>query len=317
MSMDASAPYILFDKVEVRYSELVYGLRSLSLSIAQGEFVFFVGPTGAGKSTVLKLLTREVRHTSGLVQFAKKDLGVLRDWDIPLHRRHMGIVPQDFGLLPRKRVFENVGYAMRAIGKTRREVRHKVPGILESVNIGHRDDAFPSQLSGGEQQRVAIARALINDPMLIVADEPTGNLDPAHSMEIMDILRRLNDRGVTVLVASHDMAVVEKMQKRVVTLHDGEIVSDERAGVPQEEPVLAAALIESEAPSDTAGVPPASATTNGLANFVGTDNQDSNESRMPAGRQRYGGEPEFNEPDPEEEVLARLTQVEPEEEEQV
>lgn len=245
MSMDASAPYILFDKVEVRYSELVYGLRSLSLSIAQGEFVFFVGPTGAGKSTVLKLLTREVKHTSGLVKFGKQDLGLLREWDIPLHRRHMGIVPQDFGLLPRKRVFENVGYAMRAIGKTRREVRHKVPSILESVNIGHRADAFPGQLSGGEQQRVAIARALINDPMLIVADEPTGNLDPAHSLEIMDILRRLNDRGVTVLVASHDMAVVEKMQKRVVTLHDGEVVSDERAKVEVEEPVLAATSIDS------------------------------------------------------------------------
>jgi cell division transport system ATP-binding protein len=228
MSMDASAPYILFDNVEVRYSELVFGLRGLSLSIAQGEFVFFVGPTGAGKSTVLKLLTREVRHTAGCVRFNNQDLGSVSEWDIPLLRRQMGIVPQDFALLPRKRVWENVGYAMRAIGKSRREVRHKVPSILESVNIGHRADAFPSQLSGGEQQRVAIARALINDPLLIVADEPTGNLDPAHSMEIMDILRRLNDRGVTVLVASHDMAVVDRMQKRVVTLEDGLVVSDSK-----------------------------------------------------------------------------------------
>lgn len=235
MSMDAKAPYIQFENVEVRYSELVFGLRGVSLSIAQGEFVFFVGPTGAGKSTVLKLLTREVRHTAGAVRLRDQDLGSVNVWNIPVLRRQMGIVPQDFGLLPRKRVYENVGYAMRAIGKTRREVRHKVPGILESVNIGHRADAFPSQLSGGEQQRVAIARALINDPMLVLADEPTGNLDPAHSMEIMDILRRLNDRGVTVLVASHDMAVVEKFGKRVVTMYDGEIVSDEK---PKAQPSL-------------------------------------------------------------------------------
>lgn len=226
--MDANAPYILFDKVEVRYSELVYGLRGVSLSVSQGEFVFFVGPTGAGKSTILKLLTREVRHTAGQVQLRQRDLGRVGESEVPLLRRQMGIVPQDFGLLPQKRVWENVGYAMRAIGKSRREVRKRVPDILESVNIGHRADAFPSELSGGERQRVAIARALINDPLLVVADEPTGNLDPLHSMEIMEILQRLNDRGVTVLVATHDMPVVDRMCKRTVALDEGLIVSDER-----------------------------------------------------------------------------------------
>jgi cell division transport system ATP-binding protein len=245
--MDANAPYILFDDVEVRFSELVYGLRGLTLSISQGEFVFFVGPTGAGKSTVLKLLTREVSQTRGSVSLRNQSLGDLRDRDVPILRRQMGIVPQDFGLLPQKRVWENVGYAMRAIGKSRREVRKRVPDILESVNIGHRADAFPHQLSGGEQQRVAIARALINDPRLIVADEPTGNLDPGHSLEIMEILQRLNDRGATVLVASHDIAVVERMGKRVVTLEEGRVVSDER---PKPAPALVAVGVEASEEAD-------------------------------------------------------------------
>jgi len=248
--MDANAPYILFDDVEVRYSELVYGLRGLTLSISQGEFVFFVGPTGAGKSTVLKLLTREVRHTGGSVSLRSQSLDELRDRDVPILRRQMGIVPQDFGLLPRKRVWENVGYAMRAIGKTRREVRKKVPDILESVNIGHRADAFPHELSGGEQQRVAIARALINDPRLIVADEPTGNLDPAHSLEIMEILQRLSDRGATVLVASHDITVVERMGKRVVTLEEGRVVSDERPGPTPNLVAVGAAVGEADDPEE-------------------------------------------------------------------
>ena len=225
-----STPYISYEKVEVRFSDLVYGVRGITLSIDRGEFVFFVGRTGTGKSTLLKLLTLEVRPTSGKVSFHGKDLTHLPDWAVPALRREMGIVPQDFALLPRKRVWENVAYAMRAVGHSRKDVRKKVPEILEQVRIGHRADAYPHELSGGEQQRVAIARALINNPPLLLADEPTGNLDPEHSWEIMELLRELNTKGTTVLVASHDMMVVERMGKRIVTLDGGRVQSDRRPG---------------------------------------------------------------------------------------
>ncbi len=223
-------PYIGYENAEVRYTELVYGLRGASLSIERGEFVFFVGRTGAGKSTLLKLLTREVRNTGGRVILNGRDLTDLPDWSVPALRREMGIVPQDFALLPRKRVWENVAYAMRAVGHSRRAVRQKVPEILEQVKIGHRADAYPHELSGGEQQRVAIGRALINNPPLLLADEPTGNLDPEHSLEIMSLLKELNTKGTTILVASHDMMVVERMDKRIVTLESGQIVSDSKGG---------------------------------------------------------------------------------------
>lgn len=226
MSRPPDPNYIVFDQVEVRYSELVLGLAGITLNIPRGEFVFFVGQTGSGKSSLLKLLTREVRQTAGRVLWRGQDLGDLADKDIPALRRQMGIVPQDFALLPRKRVWENVAYAMRAIGASRREARRKVAQILEVVNIGHRADAFPHELSGGEQQRVAIGRALINHPELLIADEPTGNLDPQHSWEIMDLLRQLNENGTTVLVASHDVMVVERMGRRTVTLDSGKIITD-------------------------------------------------------------------------------------------
>jgi cell division transport system ATP-binding protein len=220
--------YIALQDVEVRFSDLVWGLRGVSLEISRGEFVFLVGKTGAGKSTLLKTLTREVRHTSGLIRVGGHDPGRLRTSEIPLWRRAMGIVPQDFALLPKRRVWENVGYAMRAVGATKAKVRKRVPEILEMVHIGHRADAFPHELSGGEQQRVAIARALINDPPLLIADEPTGNLDFEHSMGIMELLAQLNARGTTVLVASHDFPVIEKMQRRVVRLEEGRVVEDAR-----------------------------------------------------------------------------------------
>jgi cell division transport system ATP-binding protein len=223
---DSAQPYIRYDNAQVHYSDLVQGLRGVSLTIERGEFLFLVGTTGAGKSTLLKLLTREVKESSGLVMLDGVNLTEMPDREVPLLRRRMGIVPQDFALLPRKRVWENVAYAMRAVGATRRQVRRRVPAILEMVNIGHRADAFPHQLSGGEQQRVAIARALINDPPLLLADEPTGNLDPQHSWEIMEILLRLNAHGATVLVASHDVMVVERTAKRIVTLEQGLVVSD-------------------------------------------------------------------------------------------
>ncbi len=231
-------PYIAYENVEVRYTDLVRGLRGVTMEVQKGEFVFFVGKTGAGKSTMLKLLSREVRHTTGKVHLQGRELGTLRDSEVPALRRQMGIVPQDFALLPRKRVWENVAYAMRAIGATRRQVRRRVPEILDQVNITHRADAYPHELSGGEQQRVAIGRALINDPPLLLADEPTGNLDPEHSMEIMHILQSLNERGTTVLVASHDMLVVEKMDRRIVCLDEGQVTFDTASIIAPPDPQL-------------------------------------------------------------------------------
>src|SRR5579862_6084852 len=204
-------PHISFEQVEVKYSDIVYGLRSVSLRIESGEFVFLTGPSGAGKSTLLKLVTKEVRPTSGRVYLRGREIGFIPTRHVPGIRRQMGIVPQDFALLPRKRVFENVAYAMRAVGHSKREVRARVPEILQRVHIAHRADAFPHELSGGEQQRVAIGRALVNDPPLLLADEPTGNLDADHSWEIMELLRELNRNGTTVVVASHDVIVVERM----------------------------------------------------------------------------------------------------------
>lgn len=232
MSSARPAPYIEYRNVTVRYNDEVTALSKVSLTIRAGEFVFFCGQTGAGKSTLLKLLYREARETEGSIFLDSVDLATVRDRDIPALRRKMGIVPQDFALLPRKRAWENVAYAMRAVGNTRREVRKKWPPILEQVGLGHRADAYPHQLSGGEQQRIAIARALINAPRLILADEPTGNLDPRNSWEIMEILCQLNDAGVTVLVSSHDMLVVEKMRSRarVITLESGRVVSDDPPG---------------------------------------------------------------------------------------
>lgn len=229
MTEKPTQPHIVFDDVEVKFSEYVYGLRGVSLSISKGEFVFFVGQTGTGKSTLLKLLTKEVNPTSGSTYLWGVDMADIADAEIPLLRRSMGIVPQDYALLPRKRVMENVAYAMRAVGHTKKETRLRVPDILEMVNIGHRADAFPDQLSGGERQRVAIARALINRPSLLIADEPTGNLDPEHSWGIMELLLELNRRGTTVLVASHDMMVVERMGKRIVRMLGGRVAADEPA----------------------------------------------------------------------------------------
>ncbi|RYG24658.1 ATP-binding cassette domain-containing protein [bacterium] len=215
-----------FEDVHVEYHHGLGGLRGVSLAFQRGEFAFLVGPTGAGKSTLLKLLTREVRPTKGEVWLRDLDVGHLREGGVAKLRRQMGIVPQDNALLPRKKVWENVAYAMRAVGHTRREVRQRVPEILEQVGIAARADAYPGQLSGGEQQRVAIARALIANPPLLLADEPTGHLDPETSWEIMELLKKLNGRGTTVLVASHDINVVQRMGKRTVVLANGKVVED-------------------------------------------------------------------------------------------
>lgn len=229
MGQLSAFPHISIEGAEVKYSDIVYGLRGVSLRIESGEFVFLTGTSGAGKSTLLKLVTKEIRPTQGRIILNGREIGYIAPRHVPGIRRQMGIVPQDFALLPRKRVFENVAYAMRAVGHSRRDVRKRVPEILERVHIAHRSDAFPHELSGGEQQRVAIGRALVNDPPLLLADEPTGNLDPDHSWEIMELLKELNRNGTTVVVASHDMMVVNRMGERVVTLEQGRIVSDQAA----------------------------------------------------------------------------------------
>jgi cell division transport system ATP-binding protein len=220
-------PLIEFRHVTVEYGPYITALKDCTFSIHEGEFVFIVGRTGTGKSTCLKLLSREVIADRGQVLLDNVDLGKLHDRDVPMHRRKLGIVPQDFGLLPRKKAWENIAYAMRAVGKTKREVRDSIRAIVERVNIAHRIESFPSQLSGGEQQRVSIARALINDPQIILADEPTGNLDSEHSMEIMQLLLDLNEKGATVIVATHDLHVLDQVKKRTITFEKGGVVSDE------------------------------------------------------------------------------------------
>jgi cell division transport system ATP-binding protein len=226
----AQSPFIQFDNVQVQYGKIVYGVRDVSLCVEKGEFAFFVGKTGAGKSTLLKLLTREVRDYTGSVKLAGRELNTYKDRHIAGLRRTMGIVPQDFALLPRKRVWDNLAYAMQAVGHSKKEVRKRVPEILELVKVGHRADAFPHELSGGEQQRVAIGRALINKPPLLLADEPTGNLDPEISWEIMELLLDLNKLGTTILVASHDMMVIHRMGKRIITIDQGTVLNDSVIG---------------------------------------------------------------------------------------
>lgn len=208
------------------YNGHIVGLDDVNLAIQQGEFLFVVGPTGSGKSTLLRLIIRDLKPTKGRVTWKGRDLATLHDRMVPGLRRQIGFVPQDIGLLPNKKVWENVAYAMRAVGHTRREVRERVPKSLERFGILHRADAFPSELSGGEQQRVAIARALINSPALLLADEPTGHLDPDTSVEIIEVLERVNTRGTTVMMATHDLTTVAHVKRRVVRLEAGRVASD-------------------------------------------------------------------------------------------
>ncbi len=221
---------IELQNVSVIYSGDRTALANVSLTVEKGEFVFLVGPTGSGKSTLLKLLYREELPTTGTVSVAGLTISTMRPRDVPYLRRRMGIVFQDYGLLPNKTVFENVAYALRVIGAGRRDIRKKVPNALTEVGLAHRCDAFPSQLSGGEQQRIAIARALVNEPALLIADEPTGNLDPDTSMGIVQILNEINERGTTVLVATHDKHIVDSAKRRVIALESGQLVRDDRQG---------------------------------------------------------------------------------------
>jgi cell division transport system ATP-binding protein len=213
--------------VSVLYAGERPALSNISLRITKGEFVFVVGSTGAGKSTLLKLLYHEEVASSGKVIVAGQNLAQIRRREVPLLRRRMGIVFQDYALLPNKTVSENVAFALRVIGAGRREIRKKVPLALDAVGLTRRCDSFPNQLSGGEQQRVAIARALVNEPPLLLADEPTGNLDPETSRGIADILSQVNLRGTTVVVATHDTQIVDSLRQRVIEFDHGRIVRDE------------------------------------------------------------------------------------------
>ena len=223
---------IRFDRVSKVYPKTSRAaLSELSAELEKGEFVFLVGESGSGKSTFLRLVLREERPTSGQIQVAGKDLAKLAQWKVPALRRQIGTVFQDFRLLPNKTVAENIAFALQVIGKSRKEINVDVPEVLDLVGLDGKEDRLPHQLSGGEQQRVAIARAFVNKPLILLADEPTGNLDPATSVGIMKLLDRINRTGTTVVMATHDQSIVDQMRKRVVELSGGELVRDQSRGV--------------------------------------------------------------------------------------
>jgi cell division transport system ATP-binding protein len=207
------------------------GLDQATFSVDRGEFVFLVGSTGSGKSTVMRLLIKELDPTDGQIRVAGHNLTDLKRKRIPFYRRNLGVVFQDFKLLPNRTVHDNVAYALQVTGGTRKEIRQKVPDILRLTGLSTKLHNYPDQLSGGEQQRVSIARAFVNHPPLLLADEPTGNLDPETSIDIMRLLYRINRTGTTVLVATHDQAMVDKMRRRVLELSRGRIVRDEATGL--------------------------------------------------------------------------------------
>jgi cell division transport system ATP-binding protein len=220
-----------FRSVTKRYPSGDIGLDGTTFSVERGDFVFLVGSTGSGKSTVMRLLIKEVDPTEGSIHVAGHDLSQIRRKRIPFYRRNLGVVFQDFKLLPSRTVYDNVAYALQVTGGTRREIRDKVPDILRLTGLSTKLHNYPDQLSGGEQQRVSIARAFVNHPPLLLADEPTGNLDPETSIDIMRLLYRINRTGTTVLVATHDQAMVDKMRRRVIELSRGQIVRDEATGL--------------------------------------------------------------------------------------
>jgi cell division transport system ATP-binding protein len=220
-----------FRGVSKRYPSGDIGLDQVTFSIDRGDFVFLVGSTGSGKSTVMRLLIKELEPTGGTLRVAGHDLGEINRKRIAYYRRNLGVVFQDFKLLPGRTVHDNVAYALQVTGGTRRDIRDKVPDILRLTGLSLKLHNYPDQLSGGEQQRVSIARAFVNHPPLLLADEPTGNLDPETSVDIMRLLYRINRTGTTVLVATHDQAMVDKMRRRVIELSEGRIVRDEATGL--------------------------------------------------------------------------------------
>lgn len=223
-------PLILLSNVSKIYPNGSTALDDISFFIERGEFVFIVGPSGSGKSTLIKLLMHEEVATSGQVIINNDDVALMKRREIPYLRRSMGVVFQDFRLLPKKTVFENVAFAMDIIGAGRKEIRKQVPNVLSLVGLSHKAKSYPDELSGGEQQRVALARALVNNPAFLIADEPTGNLNPKAAMEIMELLDDINKRGTTVIMATHAKDIVDKMKKRVIAIEDGKIARDETRG---------------------------------------------------------------------------------------
>lgn len=219
---------ILLDRVTKKYprSDEQAALDRVSLHVDPKEFVIVIGQSGAGKTTLLRLLTREERPTSGKIIVGGVDYDKLKDKDIPLLRRKIGVVFQDFKLLPNKTVFENVAFALEIVGVSNREIRHTVPKVLSIVNLRGKEKSYPRQLSGGERQRVAIARAIVRQPRILVADEPTGNLDPKHAWDVIKVLEKINRYGTTVLLTTHNQDIVNKLKRRVVTIRGGKIVSD-------------------------------------------------------------------------------------------
>ena len=216
--------------VTKKYSKGITAINNLSIQIKDGDFVYVVGPSGAGKSTFIKMMYREEKATKGRLRVGKYDLMKIKDRQIPFLRRYVGVVFQDFKLLQHKTVYENVAYAMEVIEKSPREIKRRVDEVLELVNLKHRMNNFPNELSGGEQQRVAIARAIVNTPGILIADEPTGNLDPDTSMEIMDILERINEQGTTIVMATHNSQIVNEKKHRVLAIESGQIVRDQEQG---------------------------------------------------------------------------------------
>ncbi|MGH3666463.1 MAG: cell division ATP-binding protein FtsE [Egibacteraceae bacterium] len=222
---------IRLDNVTKTYKKSVVALRDITLNIEKGEFVFMVGSSGSGKSTFIKLLLKDENPDHGDIFVAGKRLNDLKSWKVPALRRQLGCVFQDFKLLENKTVAENVAFALEVIGKPRQTIARTVPEVLELVGLRHKHDAFPHELSGGEQQRVSIARAFVNRPRILLCDEPTGNLDPTTSVGIMKLLDRINRTGTTVVMATHDQHIVDSMRRRVVELQDGAMVRDQTRGV--------------------------------------------------------------------------------------
>ena len=222
---------IRFENVSKTYKNGTPALKNISVNIEKGEFVFLVGSSGSGKTTFLRLLLREETPDEGRILEAGRDVLKIKKWRVPYLRRNIGCVFQDFRLLPNKTVFENVSFALEVIGRPRETIDTQVPQILELVGLSDKANNLPSELSGGEQQRVAVARAFVNRPLILLADEPTGNLDPANSEASMALLERINRAGTTVVMATHDQALVDRMRRRVIELDKGEMVRDQARGV--------------------------------------------------------------------------------------
>jgi cell division transport system ATP-binding protein len=221
---------IEFKSVNKIYNNSIYALNDVNLEIEKGEFVFLVGPSGAGKSTFIKLMLKEIEPTSGKIIVAGTDITTLKPREVPYYRRKIGVVFQDYRLIPTLNVYENVAFAMRVVESPLREIRKKVPVVLSLVGLSSKYKSFPHQLSGGEQQRVSLARAIVNNPSILIADEPTGNLDPETAMEIMNTLNDINHAGTTVLMATHAKDIVDTMRKRVIAIEKGTIARDEKKG---------------------------------------------------------------------------------------